>query len=59
MAAYIHTCFVQQGKLNNEERLIKIDIPGIENDKCIFCNEESDIIEQIIFSGTFPSRLWY
>ena len=55
----LHVWFVLQGKLNTKERLFRYGIEGIEDDQCIFCNEEPESLEHIIFSCRFSSQLWY
>ena len=51
--------FILQGRLNTKDRLIRWGIPGIEDDRCIFCKEEPETLEHVFFSCRISSGIWY
>ena len=51
--------FILQGRLNTKERLFRFGLPEIEDNLCVFCKEEPETVDHVIFGCRCSSRLWY
>ena len=57
--AQILIWFVLQGKLNTKDKLFKFGVSNVLDDLCIFCKEERETINHIMFGCKYSSSLWY
>ncbi|XP_047978516.1 uncharacterized protein LOC125220390 [Salvia hispanica] len=58
--------FILQGRLNTKERLFRFGLHGIEDNLCVFCKEEPETVDHVIFGCSwmdapfikFDKKLW-
>ena len=56
--AELLTWFVLLGRLNTKDRLIKLNVINVTDDKCVLCHCHAETVSHLFLSCVFSWRVW-